>query len=160
MTGDATRRGPLLVAYDGSAGSRRSVEVASNLFPGATIVIVHVREPAGPIAPPVAGPAAPLVVPPDREELEESERRARRVLDEGARLARDLGLRAETHTSVGAGAAGVAQQILEAADEHGASAIVIGSRGRPALLAALIGSVSDGVVHQARRPVLVVPHDE
>jgi nucleotide-binding universal stress UspA family protein len=48
------------------------------------------------------------------------------------------------------------ETVLDAADEHGCSAIVVGSRGLTGLSAAL-GSVSNGVVHHSRRPVLVVP---
>ena len=46
--------------------------------------------------------------------------------------------------------------ILEAAADHDCSSIVVGSRGMTGISAAL-GSVSNGVVHHSRRPVLVVP---
>jgi nucleotide-binding universal stress UspA family protein len=49
--------------------------------------------------------------------------------------------------------------VLDAADRHACAAIVLGSRGLTGISAAL-GSVSNGVVHHSRRPVLVVPPDQ
>ena len=46
--------------------------------------------------------------------------------------------------------------ILAMAAEHDCSAIVVGSHGLTGISATL-GSVSNGVVHHSRRPVLVVP---
>jgi len=42
------------------------------------------------------------------------------------------------------------------ADSKGADLIVVGSRGRGPVGSALLGSVSHGVVRQAKRPVLIV----
>jgi nucleotide-binding universal stress UspA family protein len=50
--------------------------------------------------------------------------------------------------------------ILEAADAVGARAIVLGSRGYGPIRRALVGSVSRGVVRDARCPVLVVKGSE
>ena len=47
--------------------------------------------------------------------------------------------------------------MVDIADQEGAAVIVLGSRGRSGLKAALLGSVSYGVVHNAGRPVLTVP---
>ncbi len=49
--------------------------------------------------------------------------------------------------------------ILDSADQRSSAAIVVGSRGLSGLSAAL-GSVSNGVVHHSRRPVLVVPSED
>jgi nucleotide-binding universal stress UspA family protein len=46
--------------------------------------------------------------------------------------------------------------ILEAAEKAGADVIVVGSHGHGFWGRSLLGSVSDGVVHHADRPVLVV----
>lgn len=61
-----------------------------------------------------------------------------------------------THLSVIDGAH-AADAIVHAAERLGADAIVLGSHGRTAVARALMGSVSQGVVRHARRPVLVVP---
>ncbi len=46
--------------------------------------------------------------------------------------------------------------------EHGADAdlMVLGARGRGGLAAAILGSVTNAVLHQARCPVVVVPKDD
>jgi nucleotide-binding universal stress UspA family protein len=49
------------------------------------------------------------------------------------------------------------EKILEEAQRIGADAIVLGSRGHGALYRALLGSVSEGVLRDARCPVLFVP---
>ena len=49
--------------------------------------------------------------------------------------------------------------LIETADEIDAAAIVIGSRGRSRLAATVLGSVSTGVLHHTRRPVLIVHAD-
>ncbi|MGR0218718.1 universal stress protein [Agromyces sp. ZXT2-6] len=51
----------------------------------------------------------------------------------------------------------VAVALGEYASEHGAAAIVVGSRGRSASRELLLGSVAKAVLHHAHRPVLVVP---
>ena len=51
----------------------------------------------------------------------------------------------------------VAVALGEYATEHGAAAIVVGSRGPSAGRELLLGSVAKAVLHHAHRPVLVVP---
>jgi nucleotide-binding universal stress UspA family protein len=48
-------------------------------------------------------------------------------------------------------------RLADLADDEGAELIVVGSRGRGVLKAALLGSVSTNVIAVARQPVLVVP---
>ena len=148
----------LLVAYDGSPAASLVVQTAATLFPGAAALVAYVREPAeGHV--PVAAPGVVLTGPALREDEEELEQMARRVAAEGASLAEAAGLRSRAITGVGRGASGVAEQLLTLAADHGATALVIGARSHSGLLAALLGSVCDGVVHKSTIPVLVVPHD-
>jgi nucleotide-binding universal stress UspA family protein len=48
--------------------------------------------------------------------------------------------------------------LIDLARRHGCDAIIMGARGRGALRSALLGSVSQRVVHEAELPVTVVKH--
>ena len=54
----------------------------------------------------------------------------------------------------------IAETILAVADEAGASAVVLGTRGLTGLKSLLLGSVSHAVLQDADRPVVVVPSPE
>lgn len=73
-----------------------------------------------------------------------------------ANKARGEGLDVETV----AREADAAELILEAAQEHGAFMIVVGTHGRTGLRRLLMGSVAEAVLRGADRPVLVVPRVE
>ena len=79
---------------------------------------------------------------------------------QGAERATKLGLQGRPLVVDAAGASGISSAIVRLAGEHAVDLIVIGSRGRAGLRAMLLGSVSNGVVHHADRPVLVVPHPD
>lgn len=147
---------PVLIAYDGSENARCAIERAATLFPGCAAVVAFVREPALTPVVPIAGAgfAMPLDEAGDEARAEEA---GRALAAEGVDVATAHGLRAAPVVAVGSGARGVADALCTIADEHGASLIVLGARGRSGLLASLLGSVSDDVVHHAKRPVLVVP---
>jgi hypothetical protein len=78
--------------------------------------------------------------------------RAARAL---ARLAVDAGVAESTDVRVGSG--DLEQQLLTTARDEQATVLVVGSRGRGAVKAALLGSVSTDLIGVARCPVLVVP---
>jgi nucleotide-binding universal stress UspA family protein len=52
------------------------------------------------------------------------------------------------------------ETIVRAADEEGAAAIVLGSRGLRGLRSLTLGSVSNQVAQHAHQPVLVIPSPE
>lgn len=72
------------------------------------------------------------------------------------RAAREDGLDV-TLRMPGAPSAELARQLAEVADEVHADVIVIGTRGRSTLAAAVVGSVTHRLLHHARCPVLAVP---
>jgi nucleotide-binding universal stress UspA family protein len=76
----------------------------------------------------------------------------REPLEQAADIAAVRGLHARTELLQG----NPVDEIVAYADTHEADLIVIGSRGHGAVVNALLGSVSRGVLREARRPVLIV----
>ena len=148
--------GPLVLGYDRSAGSRAAIADAATLFPGRPALVVHAW--SSPVRRSFAGMQL-LETPVD--EVQQLARSlddmyagdAEELAEEGAALAREAGL--EAHAGTVESGRGVWRAIAALADERGAAAIAVGSRGRGAMKAAVLGSVSSGLVHNARRPVLV-----
>ena len=147
--------GPVLIGYDGSPNAREAVEVAGRLFAGAPAVIATAwlsfeeAAPAGLLALPAN------VVADATEDLDAAQReKAEQLSSEGAELARAAGLDAEARAPHCRGP--FFSSLVHLADELDARAVVVGSRGRSSIAAAVLGSVSTGVLHHAQRPVLVV----
>ena len=74
------------------------------------------------------------------------------VLEEASALAAERGIVARTKLLEG----DVVDEIVAYADVVDADLIVIGSRGHGTFASAALGSVSQGILHESRRPVLVV----
>src|SRR4051794_26989379 len=149
--GGATR---VLVATDGSEASFEAARAAVGLFPdGEFLLVTVIDEQEDPMA-----DAGGFEGPAMNETEARDEHRADVVGAQGAL--------ADTATAFGASA--VHQRILEqrgegrgaklcaAADEEAADVVVVGSHGHGVLADALLGSVSNYVVHHSTRPVLVV----
>ena len=151
--------GPVLICYDGSEDARYAIERAGDLLRSRPVLVLTVWQPiAGGDILAWSGTTAKMInsVELDRAGAED----AGRVANEGARIATEAGLEAE---SVAVEATGpVWAAILEIADQRDASAVVLGSRGLTGVRSILLGSVSRAVVHHADRPTLVVhrPSDE
>jgi nucleotide-binding universal stress UspA family protein len=152
-------QGPVLFAYDGSTHARAAIERAGEMLqPGPAVVATAWTSFED------AAPAALLAMPGDmvRESvgaLDGANREtAEELAAEGAELASKAGFDAEPR-AVRAGGPFFAA-LLEAADDLDARAIVAGSRGRSPLRAAVLGSVSTGLLHHTKRPVLVVQADD
>jgi nucleotide-binding universal stress UspA family protein len=135
-----------VVGYDGSACARAALAHAANtVAAGDEIVVVHAYGP----------PSEWLGRPWYQKVLDEHRSDAAAVLDGAADEARRLGVEIETDLIGGP----AAEAIVNAAHARKAERIVIGSRGYGPLRAAL-GSVSLRVLHQADRPVVVVPVEQ
>jgi nucleotide-binding universal stress UspA family protein len=149
---------PVLFAFDGSPHARRAIERAGPLLDaGPAVVATAWTTFEG------AAPAALLALPGDMvhgaiADLDDANREtAEKLAAEGAELARAAGFDAEPRAVRAAGPFFAA--LLDCAEELDASAIVVGSRGRSAMAASVLGSVSTGILHHTRRPVLVVRAD-
>jgi nucleotide-binding universal stress UspA family protein len=150
---------PILVAFDGSPQAQEAIHRAVALFPQRRLVIVSVWEPG--LALGMAG-ARDLTgggyVPPSPAEVQAIDRVEREHADDaaaaGARLAQQLGATAEAYPV--ADEADVALTVAAIADEVGAAAIVVGSRGLGGVKSRLFGSTSRALLQRTDRPVLVV----
>jgi nucleotide-binding universal stress UspA family protein len=151
--------GPVLIGYDGSAHAKAAIEHAGRVLrPGPAIVATVWTTFEG------SAPAALLAMPGEVvrgavDTLDSANREAAEELAaEGAELARAAGFDAEPRALRSAGPYFAA--LIACADEVDAAAIVLGSRGRSRLAAAVLGSVSTGTLYHTGRPVLVVRADE
>ena len=133
----------IVIAYDGSDGSREALERGVELArtAGAVATLVYVRhEPL------------PLVGDPFYERaLSKELRRGRDALEAARACAADAGVAAESELLEG----DPAERILELARLRRAELIVVGCRDRGAIAEALLGSVSRAIVQGADSPVLV-----
>jgi nucleotide-binding universal stress UspA family protein len=144
---------PILLCYDRSAGAKRAIKTAAELFPGRRAIVLHVWSPATIVGAPYNVIAAAPVPLYNDSEIREA---ARKLVDEGVEVASAAGLVAQSVLAESA-YEGVWHAILEVADEHDAAIIVLGSRGISAFESLLLGSVSHGVAQHAHRPVMIVP---
>ena len=151
--------GPVLIAYDGSAAAREAVAEAAKLLGSRRLIVLTVWEAglayAAPAMPPDGMTMTPLVDPGVAHEVDrELHKHAERVAHDGATLARSLGRDAEPLAVPDE--SDVPHTILGVAEQRGAAAIVVGSRGLSGLRAALEGSTSSALLKHAPCPVLVV----
>lgn len=147
--------GPILFAYDGSDGARRAIAEGSVRLAGRDGIVVSVwrshERSAG---------LGRLAVPDSvtREAIAKldaaAEAAAAELATAGVEQLVEAGWAAEavtreTTTNVWAA-------VLAVAREHDATTIVVGSRGLSGLKAAVLGSVSSGLLQHSDVPVLLV----
>jgi nucleotide-binding universal stress UspA family protein len=131
----------ILLAVDGSEHSKRAIPLAADIARKSkgTVVVVHVREhqvARGPVW--------------ERESEDEVKKLLEGVIGE----LKSAGIEAKSEARQ-ALLGRAAQGICDAADEHEAGLIVMGSRGLSDFQGLLLGSVTHKVIQLARCPVLV-----
>jgi nucleotide-binding universal stress UspA family protein len=133
----------LLVAIDHSEATERVLEAARNLasLSQAEVWVLHLRERE---VLPRAG-----VIPTESKDQAKAEVEA--AVEE--LLKAGINARGEVRDTVFGYAA---RDIVDDAQEHDVSVIVMGSRGRGDLAGLVLGSTAHKVIHLADRPVLVV----
>lgn len=141
----------ILICYDGSADAKAAIERAAAVLTDAPATVLTVWEPIEQLMTRAATiVAAANLEATDATRRTEAERQAR----EGADLASARGL--DARSQICEQETTTADAILDEAETVGASAIVMGSRGRGALKSVLLGSVSHDVIQHADRMVMVV----
>jgi nucleotide-binding universal stress UspA family protein len=137
----------ILIATDGSGSAQEAVGVGVELAAehAAEVTFIHVL-PADDYL--VAGRLGPALPKPHKVDMDESEVALREAADAADAVGISYALERISGDTV--------DEIVTAADSMDADLIVIGSRGRGPMTAALLGSVSQGVLSESRRPVLIV----
>lgn len=137
--------GPIVCGVDDSAGSRDAVATSLAIAARAKLPLVFVH------------------VAPDESRLSRSDPERKRRLGQAVSAGIELLERLIAPVATGRGATtrvalgDPAEQLAAVAASTRAEMIVVGSRGRTSVKAALLGSVSRGVVALSDRTVLVVP---
>jgi nucleotide-binding universal stress UspA family protein len=136
----------IVLALDGSEGSRRAAPIAVELAKrdNARLVLVHVEEWIA------AKGGAPLHA--NEEEI-------RNEIEQQAREMSEQGIDAEVKV-VDIQIGGPAHPIAEIAKQEDADLIVVGTRGHTATAGLLVGGVTQRLLHIAHRSVLAVPPAE
>jgi nucleotide-binding universal stress UspA family protein len=134
----------ILSATDGSRSGTAAVEEAIKLAAklGVGVTFVSVFRP----------PSRILGDPFYERSIRQGLRDAHAAVEEALERAAASGVPADGEMIEG----DAADEIVALADNRDSSLIVLGSRGRGPLVGELLGSVSAGVVQQARRPVVIV----
>jgi nucleotide-binding universal stress UspA family protein len=144
----------ILLGYDGSPSSDHAIAVTKAAFGSTPVTLLHVWNPPFPAADSfgiAAAPAGLSLAELDQYALE----RAHAVAKQGYELAHQPGSTLEVR--VERSGPSLWRTVLDVADELDAELIVVGTRGATAVQSALLGSVSNAIVHHSARPVLVVP---
>jgi nucleotide-binding universal stress UspA family protein len=150
----------ILICYDDSESARRALTVARRTLGHHSATLLHVyRAPEAVLADAFSTRGSdPAVGPVSQDRLESlAASRAREVLDAGWAIASELDAEVAIEAREAPSDASVWRTILDVADEVDAELIVAGTRGATAVAEQPLGSVSDGLVHHSRRPVLIVP---
>lgn len=139
----------ILVPIDGSELSLDAVRYALRLVHQglhASFVLATVLEPSG---------MSELLMMPDPQEREAvNQSVGTQMLEAAASMLEAAGVQFEREVRSGY----VATEIIDVAECFGCDAIVLGARGKGMLRNALLGSVSQAVLHAATMPVTIVPH--
>jgi nucleotide-binding universal stress UspA family protein len=141
----------IVVAVDGSEGSKKALRLASNLQQtcGSELMILTVFRHHS-----LLEASMSMVRPDEPESLDDSMRAyAKQVAEEAKTIAAEVGA-ANVRAFVKAGQP--ARTIVKFSEEHKADLIIVGSRGQGDVQGFLLGSVSHKVTSLASIPVMVV----
>ncbi|WP_417408171.1 universal stress protein [Hoeflea sp.] len=141
----------ILVAVDGSEGSKKALRLAANLQQtcGSELMILTVFRHHS-----LLEASMSMVRPDEPESLDDSMRAyAKQVAEDAKTIAAEAGAE-KVRAFVKAGQP--ARTIVKFGEEHKADLIIVGSRGQGDMQGFLLGSVSHKVTSLAAAPVMVV----
>jgi nucleotide-binding universal stress UspA family protein len=141
--------GNVICCVDGSDAARSALHVARRLVErlDLELVLLHVQ-------PPTEAPGV-SAAPAGQQRLHEAEMQDAEALLAGIAHEHELGQDVRRRAEIGP----AADSILAVCAEERAELVVLGSRGRGGLKAALLGSVSTKVAAHAPCPCVIVPPD-
>jgi nucleotide-binding universal stress UspA family protein len=149
----------ILAPVDGSEHSSRALDVAIQMakrFQGKLVLIYIYSVTVTPIMmpePTTSIPGIPMTPPADFSKVIDNARQiGKNVLTRGLEEAKAENVQVESILKEGH----VVQEVIKTAREGKFDLIVIGARGMSHIRELLLGSVTDGVIHHATCPVLVV----
>lgn len=142
----------ILVCTDGSAFAKQAAKVAAEIAQkfGSQVVLLNVYDPTIFPAATLGLPGGPLQL--DIAAGRYAQEAEKSVLEETGRVLQEAQISYRARAELGH----PVETILHVAQEEAADLIVMGSIGHGGFERLLLGSVSDGVLHHARCPVLVV----
>jgi nucleotide-binding universal stress UspA family protein len=151
MRGHAADFKQILLASDGSEGAHRAAVSAVQLAQkfAASLAVLNVFDAFTPLP---GLPVEDSELAADVRPTTLADRVLETVMRDVGPIAHEAKVNASFHQETGHHA----EAILRFADEHKPDLIVLGSRGLGGFKSLLLGSVSDGVLHHARCPVLIV----
>jgi len=141
----------ILLPFDGSAAAVAAVQLAVKLVDeglDATVVLANVQEPAS---------LYELMVAHDPQVIEQASAAAgAHTLQVAQALLEDAGIAYESEVASG----DPANTLLELIENYGCDLVVMGASGTSTLRSALLGSVSNELLHAAGVPVMIVKAPE
>lgn len=155
--------GPVIIGFDGSPAAEHAVSEGAGLLAPRKAIVVVVWEPQSAFdltALPMRAaelPITPLDICEVKQIEEELYQDAQRIAQWGVMLATEAGLEAEGLAV--ADVSTTAETLVRVAEEQDAAAILLGARKRSRVTELLLGSTSQGVLHKATCPVVIVRYD-
>lgn len=154
--------GRVVIGFDGSPGSDRAIQEAGELLaPRAALVVVVWKRGLGFAL--MENPASTLGLPPAELDIsaalevdEAMRERAQRLAEQGAAIARDAGLEAESLVAADDVDTPVAETLVRVARDRGAHGIVVARHPKGRAADWILGSTTRDVIRHADRPVVVV----
>lgn len=141
-----------LICYDGSEDARHAIQQAGKVLGPGPAVVFTAWETASLALSLGSATAAPI---PDVDAVTGPiQEHAQAIADEGVALATRAAFTARPLVVQAAGP--IWDEAVRAAESVGAEVIVVGSRGHGSIHSLLLGSTSNGIVHHATCPTLVV----